>query len=233
MFDRSVPYYDALYSFKDYAEASGYVHRLISHRCPDARSLLDVACGTGAHLDQFRAWYQCRGIDLSPAMVALARERCPGVVITQGNMVAFDLDDRYDVVTCLFSSVGYVVTVENMHRAVATMARHARPGGLVIIEPWLEPERYITNRLTTNIVDYENTKIVWMYTSERVGDTSVFDIHYLVGDDTRVEHFTERHVMGLFTAEQYEQAFRQVDLHVDYDPVGPFGRGLYIGRKAR
>jgi len=53
MYARSARYYDAIYSFKDYAaEAAAVSARILAHR-PDAATLLDVACGTGAHLVHF------------------------------------------------------------------------------------------------------------------------------------------------------------------------------------
>ena len=54
-------------------------------------------------------------------------------------MTAFDLGCRFDVVTCLFSSIGYVGTVERLDQAIATMAAHLEPGGTLIVEPWLSP----------------------------------------------------------------------------------------------
>jgi len=34
--------------------------------------------------------------------------------------------------------------------------------------------------------------------------------------------------LGLFTVEQYLEAFRAASLEADHDPEGPMGRGLYI-----
>ncbi len=55
-------------------------------------------------------------------------------------MTEFDLATTYDAVTCLFSAIGYVRTVDRMNRAVACMARHVKPGGVLIVEPWITPE---------------------------------------------------------------------------------------------
>lgn len=51
MFAYSAPFYDAIYSFKDYAGEAGQVHALIGQHCrSDGRALLDVACGAAKHL---------------------------------------------------------------------------------------------------------------------------------------------------------------------------------------
>ena len=64
----------------------------------------------------------------------------------QGNMLDFDLGRQFDVVTCLFSSIGYVKTVPNMKRAVANMSRHLKPGGVLVLEPWFTPEDWHPER---------------------------------------------------------------------------------------
>ena len=58
---------------------------------------------------------------------------------------------------------------------------------------------------------------------------SVLDFHYLVATPEGIEHFSERHELGLFTFEQYEAAMRDSRLNVLVDREGLMGRGLFIG----
>jgi ubiquinone/menaquinone biosynthesis C-methylase UbiE len=230
MFSKSAPFYDALYHFIDYPAAVEQLHELVQQRAPGASSLLDVGCGTGQHLQHFRDRYDVEGLDIDAQLLATARQRCPDVAFHQANMVDFQLRRRFDVVICLFSAIGYVQTVENMRRAIAAMTRHLNPGGLLIVNPWFEPDRFWTDTITANHVDQQDLKICWMYTSKREGDVSVLDIHYLVGTPDRIEHLVEEHRVGLFSREEMTAAMEDVGLTVDYDPEGPFNRGLYVGR---
>ena len=79
---------------------------------PDAATLLDVACGTGAHLVHFARKYRVEGIDVSEEQLAVARARLPGVELHLGDMTTFDLGRTFDAVTCMFSSIGYVGSLE-------------------------------------------------------------------------------------------------------------------------
>lgn len=232
MYSKSARFYDALYAFKDYDDATRRLRAVIAAHHPAARTLLDVACGTGKHLERLQGDFAVAGLDLNADMLAAARARCPGVPFHEGSMVDFDLGRRFDVVTLLFSSIAYVRTAEAMRQTVATLARHLAPGGLLVLEPFFSPERFWTHTITANFVDQPDLKISWMYTSERRDRLGVLDIHYLVGTPDAVEHFTERHELGLFTDAEYEGALRDAGLAVRHDPQGLFGRGMYLGLAA-
>jgi ubiquinone/menaquinone biosynthesis C-methylase UbiE len=232
MYTKSAAYYDQLYQFLNYADAAARVRERILERAPAARTLLDVGCGTGQHLENLSRTFEAEGLDLNPELLRIARERCPGVRFHQADMATFALPRRFDVIACLFSAIGYVRTLENMRSTIATFARHLSPGGLVLVEPWFTPESFWTDTLTTNVTDRGDPKIVWMYTSRRQDRLAVLDIHYLVGQPSGVEHFTERHELGLFTHEEYLAAFRDAGLTPEHDPVGIRRRGLYLGRSA-
>jgi SAM-dependent methyltransferase len=229
VFRQSARYYDALYSWKDYAGEAEPVHELVQARKPGAATLLDVACGTGAHLAELRRWYRCEGLDLDPELLAVARERLPDLPLHQADMRDFDLGRRFDAVTCLFSSIGYLLTVDALEAAVAAMARHLEPGGVLVVEPWLSPEAVTVPHVGAVFVDEPELKIARVNTIEVDGRMSSFDFHYVVGTPAGVEHFVEHHELALFTHEEQLAAFRAAGLEVEHDEEGLMGRGLYIG----
>jgi SAM-dependent methyltransferase len=188
-----------------------------------------VACGTGKHLELLKPRYEVEGVDVDPEMVRIARERVPGVPIHEGNMVEFDLGRKFDVVTCLFSSIGYTGSVGRLDRAVASMSRHTAPGGVLIVEPWVTPETFEPGRPSASFVDEPDLKIARMDVPRVEGRFSVIDFHYLVATPEGIEHFTEHHEVVLFTHQEYLDAFRKANLDVEHDPEGLMGRGLYIG----
>ncbi|RIH87047.1 class I SAM-dependent methyltransferase [Calidithermus roseus] len=224
--------YDKIYSFKDYAHEAALIREIIHSRNPGASSLLDVACGTGKHLDYLKAYYQVVGTDLDEGQLEEARKRHPDVAFYQADMRDFDLGQRFDAVTCLFSAIGHTGGVEGLGRAVASMARHLEPGGVLLIEPWLSPEVWQNGRPHAVFVDEPELKVVRMNTSRQEGRQSVLEFHYLLARPQGVEYFTEELRLFLFTHEEYMDAFRQAGLSVEFDPQGLTGRGLYVGLRS-
>ena len=228
MFTRSARLYDAIYaSVRDYRRDAAELDRLIQERKAGARTLLDVACGTGAHLEHLSG-YEIEGLDLDPEMLAVASERLPNVPFHEGDMADFDLGKHFDAVVCMFSSIGYVRTEGRLRSAVASMSRHLEPGGVLVVEPWLSPEVWLGRHVGAVFVDEPELKIARMNIAQRKRNVSIVEFEYLVGTPDGIERFTERHELGLFTVEQYLEAFRAASLEADHDVEGPMGRGLYI-----
>jgi SAM-dependent methyltransferase len=230
MFAQSAAWYDRFFDGKDYLGEARQVTALIRRYRPGASTLLDVACGTGRHLEQLRDTFTCEGLDLDAGLLEVARKRLPGVGLTQGDMADFDLGRRYDAVTCLFSSIGYVCTTDRLHAAVGSMARHLQLGGVLIVEPWILPEAWIDGRGTVSVVnDDDRHKLVRVHTSRRRGRLSILRMHYVIAAGGELTVADERHELGLFSRDEYLAAFAAADLEATWDPDGLTGRGLLIG----
>lgn len=230
MFALSAHLYDALYSWKDYRGETAKIVDLVAGLHPQARTLLDVACGTGKHLELLRKHFEVEGVDLDPRLLEIARHRLPDVALHEGDMASFDLGNAFDVVLCLFSSIGYMETPERLRQATRRLVSHVAPGGLLLVEPWLHPDGYEVGHVGLLTVEEADLKITRMNSSRRDGDVSVLDFHYLVGTSRGIEHFTEDHRLGLFTDQEYRDALTDVGLELLED-ADLMGRGLYVARK--
>jgi SAM-dependent methyltransferase len=237
MFTKTAAFYDAIYAArgKAYAREADALAARVRERRPQAATLLDVACGTGAHLERFaHLGFACRGLDKEPQMVAIARSRLPGVEIEPGDMLDFSLPERYDVVTCLFGSVAYARTRDRLEQAIANMAAHLAPAGLLLVEPFLPPGEYLVGNLDALFVDEPDLKIARMNVSRRIANLALLDFHYLIATKRfGVERHFERHELGLFTEEEYRAAFAAAGLAFESlaEPATSFERGLYLGHR--
>lgn len=234
MFLESEKYYDALYEAlgKDYFREAEKAHKIIQrHKRSKGNLLLDVACGTGAHIRPFSTYYKVEGLDLDPKMLLIARKKHPQVRFHKGNMISFDLRHKFDIVTCLFSSIGYVKTKANLYKAIKNMSRHLLSGGVLLVEPWFTPEQWNGGHVHALHVDKPGIKITRMSYAGKRGSISTLEFQYLVGTKKGLEHMIEYHELGLFPHKDHLSAFRTAGLNVIYDPKGLSGRGLYVGVK--
>jgi SAM-dependent methyltransferase len=226
--------YDAIYfhAGKDYDAEVAALRGLIQKHNPKARTLLDVGCGTGMHLARFREHYKVEGADVDPGMLLHARARLgEDVPLHLADMAEVDLGKRFDVVTSLFSAIGYARTVPRLRRAVKAMARHLEPGGLLIVEPWFHPETWKGEGpgVYASWVDEPGLKIGRFGVNRRRGRLTTLNHRFLVATVDGFQHLRERLVLGLFTDAEYRRAFELAGLRVEHDPKGLTGRGTYLG----
>jgi SAM-dependent methyltransferase len=101
--------------------------------------VLDIGCGSGVFLALAAArGADTTGIDASPELVALARDRVPTAQVDVGDMQELHYDDAsFDLVTG-FNSFFFAT---DMVAALSEAARVTKPGGSVVIQVWGRPER--------------------------------------------------------------------------------------------
>jgi len=113
---------------------SGRVRECISRYMPGASSLLDLGCGTGTLLAGLPELPSLTGLDLSPAMLAVARPKVPSATFIQGDMSAFDLGKQFDVVTCVFDTLNHLTAFDRWIALFECAHTHLTDGGIFIFD---------------------------------------------------------------------------------------------------
>lgn len=232
----SAELYDLLHSArgKNFEGEAAAVAALVDDRKPDAASLLDIACGTGAHLARFAARFtHVEGVELSEPMIDLARARLPGVPLTLADMRDFDLGRRFDAAVCLFGSLGYVGSADELDSALRSFARHLNPGGVLVVEPWWAPETFTPGHVSADVVEADGTRVARVSHASLAtpaGDASLMRVHYVVAHpDHGIRHFAEDHVCRLFDTARYEAAFTAAGLAFERVESPVSARGFLVG----
>ena len=125
-------FYDAVMG--DRTGPAEYLHGLIRRTKPNARKLLELACGTGSMLKHLGRYYEVSGIDLSRHMLSVARRKVPQAKLFQQNMVTFSLPERFDVICCVFDSINHIAPFSDWKKLFANVQRHLLPGGCFIFD---------------------------------------------------------------------------------------------------
>ena len=198
MFDASAEFYDLIYSqFKDYAAEVEQLTALLRREHPGCASVLDVACGTGEHARLLaNAGYRVDGLDLNPAFLGIARSKHPAGSFVQADMRNFHLPNRYDAIFCLFSSIGYVRTLDGLAQTLACCREHLTPGGILVVEPWFPPGVLEPGRIATNTGEAEGVRVTRVSRVEVEGALSRLLFDYEIVDRAGVRHLSEVHESG-------------------------------------
>ena len=105
--------------------------------------VLELACGSGRVLVPLaQAGHRVVGIDVSPHMLELAREKLmtagPETMararLVQGDMRGFTLSTRFDLAVIAVKSFAYLVDRVDQQHVLAAVAEHLRPGGVLAMD---------------------------------------------------------------------------------------------------
>ena len=105
----------------------------------EGTTLLDIGCGSGyAAAMASVLGAEVTGVDITPELLAIARERVAAATFIRGGMDALPFPDAAFDVAVGFNAFPFA---EDPERAVAEAARVVRAGGLVAATTFAEPER--------------------------------------------------------------------------------------------
>jgi SAM-dependent methyltransferase len=131
-YDVFAKFYDAVMG--DRSEATERLRAFIREAHPRAKTVLELACGTGSVLKQLSERYDVWGLDLSRQMLAIARRKVPHAKLSRQNMVKFQLRESFDVVCCVFDSINHVPAFADWRRLFANVYDHLSAGGVFIFD---------------------------------------------------------------------------------------------------
>lgn len=164
-------FYDAVMG--DRARQAEDLRKLIRATKPNATKILELGCGTGSMLKRLQRSYQVSGLDASARMLSIARRKVPRARLFRQDMVSFQIDDRFDVICCVFDSMNHVRRFSEWKKVFARVCQHLSPGGCFIFDintqrklerhiaepPWVH--RFGNNLLIMNVTALPNHGSNW------------------------------------------------------------------------
>jgi len=187
--------------------------------------LLDIACGEGSFaVAMAQLGYNVTGIDQSERMIELARERARAADVPVNFLVedmrSIPFEDAFDLVTCFFDSLNYMLTVKDLQESFQGAYRALHRGGFYIFDmntiyglavDWMRQETTIQNEADDFIeihrqdFDYENQVATMMITVfkqrdelwERFDETHQ-ERGYPIADIQFLLHQTGFEIAGMF-----------------------------------
>ncbi len=145
VYEKYATYYDLIYSSFNVEEDARCVEKIAQKFLGrKIETILDVGCGTGSHSVYFsRKGYGVWGIDNSKTMVECAKRKIRNLGIKANVLLAdarsFRSPKRFDVVVCLFGTIGYLHKDDEIEAFFRNMfnnlnVQHLRDDGVFIFD---------------------------------------------------------------------------------------------------
>jgi len=139
--------YDIAFGFREVDKECGFLKALFEkNNKKKIKSFLELGAGPAVHtVEMAKAKIRAAALDLSQSMVEYGLKKAKSldveITYTQGDMIEFDLDTRFDMAVLLMNSASYLFTNQDVYRHFKSVARHLNEGGLYILE--MDHPKYI------------------------------------------------------------------------------------------
>jgi ubiquinone/menaquinone biosynthesis C-methylase UbiE len=142
-YSRLAEIYDHVMRHVDYVHWASYVESLFNRHLSLPEQVLDLACGTGSlAIELHRRGYEVSGADGCLEMLSEGRKKASnlGYPISFFHRNLLDLHDMptFDAVLCLYDSINYMMTLEDMATAFEMVGKVIKPGGLFVFDACTE-----------------------------------------------------------------------------------------------
>lgn len=129
-------FYDALTPDVRYDEYAAYVDGIIKKYFPDAKIVLDAACGTGSMTVRLaKKGYDMIGVDKSVEMLNAAREKSDkGILYLCQDLSELDLYGTIDACVCTLDSFNHIEDEETLLKAFEKISLFMNVGGVFIFD---------------------------------------------------------------------------------------------------
>ena len=207
VYDLLAPHYDAVTG--DSAAEAAFIHGLIERRHPQAATLLDLACGTGSITARLAGAYQVSGLDISPGMLALAREKLPGGTrLYLADMTSFRLGTSFDVIVCAYQGVNHLLSLAAWQSCFDRACQHLNRGGLFVFDIATLSHLERMASLPRIVQEFAGH---YLLIRVRTADGTVFDWHievYELQQDGRYRLLTQTVALRSFPLADIREALR-------------------------
>ena len=202
--------YDAIYESKNYQTECDLIQAALSeYSIGDAKSVLDVGCGTGGHaIELAKRGYKVSGVDKSQAMLEIAENKSINILTSGrpewicGDIRRFELTPKFDVAIMMFAVIGYLTSNEDVVAGLKNIRKHLKPGGILICDFW-NGLSVIANHPADKIKDIsvDNRRIIRYSKTTVFRDKQTADVEFqlwILEQEKLVANSVETHKLRFF-----------------------------------
>ncbi len=204
----------------EYADFCRHVAGLIrQHAGRPVTTLLDIGCGGGKNILNLKREFTVTGLDLSPTMLAQAKDLNPECIFVQGDMRTFRLGRTYDAIL-MDDAISYMNCLKDFEAAIRTAWAHLEAGGVMIVTPDVTPETFQQNKTTVTSSIRDAMEVVFIqnvYDPDPADEQYETTVLYLIRDNGRLQIETDHWTLGIFPLDTWRTVLRETGFEVYED----------------
>lgn len=201
----------------EYAQYCQHITGLIRQRAKrPVATLLDIGCGGGKNVLNLSREFNVTGLDLSPTMLAQAKELNPGCTFVQGDMRTIRLSRAFDAVL-MDDAISYMNSRADFVAAFHTAYDHLHPGGVLIATPDVTIETFRQNRTTATPAARDGLDLVFVenvYDPDPTDERYETTILYLIRNHGRLRIETDHWTLGIFSLDTWRHVLSETGFEV-------------------
>lgn len=240
-------YYDLMCADINYEEQSEYVRRVHQLFGNQGKHYLDLACGTGPHVQHFINFgYQASGLDINQPMLDIAQQRCPEAQFLQQDMsnfkvAQFKLSKRFDLITCFLYSIHYNLNIHKLKECIANVHTALTPGGVFCFNA-VDKNKIDNKKGIRHTLEHNNSHFAfqsnWHYCGHGDQQALQLSIEKTTGEDT--ESWQDQHQMVAISFQHLQELLQPYfEVHIFehvFDKIVPWdgsaGNALFVAVKS-
>jgi cyclopropane fatty-acyl-phospholipid synthase-like methyltransferase len=135
VYDLLARHYDAVTG--DSSAETGFIDSIVKRAHGQGATLLEVACGTGGIIAALADRYRVSGLDISPGMLAVAREKLPaGTPLHLADMSSFELNVKFDAIICVYHGINHLLDFSAWESFFDCAHRHLNDDGVLVFDTY-------------------------------------------------------------------------------------------------
>ncbi|MBL4630349.1 MAG: class I SAM-dependent methyltransferase [Paraglaciecola sp.] len=223
-------YYDLMCVDINYQQQSDSVRRLDQIFGNKGKRHLDLACGTGPHIQHFSKFgYTCSGLDINQPMLDLATQRCPDAQFSLQDMCHLNVEQPFDLITCFLYSIHYSGNIQQLKACILSVYNALQSGGVFCFNA-VDKDKIDNNIVVTHAAQYDKSDFVfssaWHYSGHGEKQSLKLSIDKTTQDIT--ESWQDEHPMVAVEFEALQQLLQPYfEVHIfenDYHKIVPWDK---------
>ncbi len=199
-------------------------------------TVVDMGCGTGEHVKElFALGFKPMGVDASPKMLEIAKERYPYCEFTEGKMEEFYIKQAVDSVICLFGTFNYLLEDEVVLDFLRNCQKNLKQAGLLVLEIWnSDPIHRIKRKPITTVSNVRQGDTAIRrnrgFRMTREDDISIVEVNYIY--NLNQKDLKDKHTMRVFSYPQVEKFLHAAKFEI-LNVFGSYTEEKYLKTGAR